>query len=220
MPAAVVFDLDGTLVDTEAYWDVVRRGLARDAGVAWPDGATQAMMGMSTGEWSRFLAEEVGFPYPPEECAGRTIDAMVAHYRSGVTLLPGALEAVRRMGQRYPLAIASSSPRLLIDTFVEVMDLADLIPVTVSTEEVERGKPAPDGFLRACELLDVNPGRAIAVEDSTNGIVSARAAGMTVVSVPPHFHPPSADVLAGTTVIETLEGLTYDLVERLIPSAT
>ncbi|GAA3874384.1 HAD family hydrolase [Tessaracoccus defluvii] len=213
---AVVFDLDGTLIDTEVVWDDVRRGLARDAGLAWPEGATQAMMGMSTGEWSTHMVEAVGLPVTQAEAARLTIEGMVAHYRSGdLTLLPGALEAVRRMGAAYPIAIASSSPRILIDTFVEAMGLGDLLRVTVSTEEVDRGKPAPDGYLRACELLGVDPGKAVAVEDAPNGIRSALNAGMTVVAIPPHFHPPSADLLARTTVLEGLDELTPELIEAI-----
>lgn len=215
-PDAIVFDLDGTLTDTEATWDVVRRGLAEEAGVPWPDGATEAMMGMSTGEWSRYLSEEVGLPYDAEESARRTIEAMAEHHRQGVTVLQGAVESVRRMAERYPIAIASSSPRVLIDAAVESLGLGDLLGATVSTEEVERGKPAPDGYLKACELLGVDPTRSVAVEDAPNGIRSALAAGMTVVAVPPHFHPPSEDLLARTTVLDTLDELTHELVEGLI----
>ncbi|GAA4892622.1 HAD family phosphatase [Tessaracoccus lubricantis] len=215
-PQAIVFDMDGTLTDTEEIWDVVRRGLAADAGLAWPDGSTQAMMGMSTMEWARHLVEVVGLPYEPQEAARRTIEGMAGAYRRGIHVLPGAVEAVRRMGERYPIAIASSSPRLLIDTGIEVMGLADVVTVSVSTEEVERGKPAPDGYLRACELLGVDPAQCVAVEDATNGIKSALAAGMAVVAVPPHFHPPAAELLARTTVLETLDELTHELVEGLV----
>lgn len=218
MPDAIIFDLDGTLADTETVWDGVRQGLALEAGIAWPEGATQAMMGMNTQEWSTFLSREVGLPYPPEEAAERTISKMAAHYREGITLLPGAVESVRRIAAVYPIAIASSSPRLLIDTFIEVLGIGDLMQATVSTEEVPFGKPAPDGFIKACALLGVEPERSIAVEDSTNGILSALNAGMTVVSVPPHFHPPTAEVLARTTVLETLDELTVDLLEELIAS--
>lgn len=214
-PAAVIFDMDGTLTDTEAVWDVVRRGLAEDAGLAWPDGATQAMMGMSTAEWSTFLVEEVGLPMTPPEAARATIEKMAQHHREGITLLPGAVEAVRRMAEKYPIAIVSSSPRVLIDAGVESMDIGDVLTATVSTEEVERGKPEPDGYLRAAELLGVEPSKCVAVEDATNGILSAVAAGMRVVAVPPHFHPPADDVLEQTTVIETLNDLTHELIAEL-----
>lgn len=219
-PEAVVFDLDGTLTDTEATWDVVRRGLAAEAGVPWPEGATQAMMGMSTPEWSAYLVEEVGLPVTAEEAAQMTVSAMAEHYRRGIELLPGAVAAVRRMAERYPVAIASSSPRLLIDTAADVMGVTDVLAATVSTEEVERGKPAPDGYLRACELLGVDPARSVAVEDAPNGIRSALNAGMAVVAIPPHFHPPTKELLAETTVLDGLDQLTYDLVEGLIPDAT
>ena len=219
-PEAIVFDMDGTLTDTEATWDVVRRGLAEEAGLSWPDGATQAMMGMSTGEWSAFLSNEVGLPYPPAESARRTIEAMAAHHRRGIALLPGAVESVRRMAEVYPVAIASSSPRLLIDAAVEFLGIGDVLAATVSTEEVERGKPAPDGYLRACELLGVSPTRSVAVEDAPNGIKSALAAGMAVIAVPPHFHPPSPELLARTTVLGNLDELTHDLVARIFDTAT
>lgn len=218
-PAAVVFDLDGTLTDTESTWDLVRRGLAADAGLAWPDGSTQAMMGMSTQEWSTHLVEVVGLPVTPPEAARMTVQAMADHYRQGITLLPGAVEAVLRMAELCPVAIASSSPRLLIDTAVEMMGLGGVLSATVSTEEVERGKPAPDGFLRACRLLGADPAACIAVEDSTNGLLSALAAGMTVVAIPPHFHPPAAELLARTEVIDALDDLTREFVAALSPAA-
>lgn len=212
---AVIFDLDGTLVDTEALWDETRRGLAAAEGIAWPEASTQAMMGMNTGEWSRHLAEVVGLPYPAEEAARRTIEAMAERYRHGITVLPGAVEAVRLAAARYPVAIASSSPRILIETVVEVLGLRELLQVTVSTEEVPRGKPEPDGFLRAADLLGADPKRCVAVEDAPNGIRSALAAGMAVIAVPPHFHPPSAELLVQTTVLETLEGFTVEVLDRI-----
>lgn len=218
-PQAVIFDLDGTLIETEPAWDGVRRGLAADAGLPWPEGGTQAMMGMSTPEWAHFLVETVGLPMSDEEAARVTIERMAAHHAAGVTVLPDAVESVMRMADRYRVAVASSSPRVLIDAAVSALGLSGVFEATVSTEEVERGKPAPDGFLRAAELLGVEPGWCLAIEDSTNGVLSALAAGMKVVTVPPAFHPPSSDVLARTTVLDTLEGLTVELVEGLWPDS-
>lgn len=215
-PQAVVFDMDGTLTDTEHLWDEVRRGLAAEAGIEWDEQYTKTMMGMSTPEWSRYLSEKVGIPMPPEEAARATVQGMVEHYQTGVSVMPGAVEAVRRMAERYPLAIASSSPRLLIETAAEVLEITDCLKATVSTEEVPRGKPAPDGYMRACELLDVLPGHSVAVEDSTNGILAALNAGMTVVSVPQAMHPAEDDVLSRTTHIQTLDELTHELVEGLV----
>lgn len=212
---AIIFDLDGTLIDTEETWDVVRRSLAADAGLPWPAGSTQAMMGMSTGEWSAHLVEVVGLPVTPDQAAAMTVERMAAHHRAGVDVLPGAVEAVRAMSSAYKVGIASSSPRVLIDAAVENLGLGDVLKVTVSTEEVERGKPFPDGYLRACELLGVDPSEAVAVEDATNGIRSALAAGMSVVAVPPHFHPPSAELLAEVTVLENLGQLTTAVVDGI-----
>ncbi len=212
---AIIFDMDGTLMETEEQWDVVRRQLAADAGVPWPEEATKAMMGMSTPEWSEYLATSVGLPMTAEEAGEKTIDAMAEHHHAGVELLPGAIESVRRMAGQYRLAIASSSPRRLIDAGVEAMGIGDLLGATVSTEEVAAGKPAPDGFLRAAELLGVLPQACVAIEDSTNGVLSALAAGMAVVCVPPGFHPPSGDVLARTTVLDSLDELTVELIEAL-----
>ncbi|MDO5737121.1 MAG: HAD family phosphatase [Propionibacteriaceae bacterium] len=212
---AIIFDMDGTLMETEEQWDVVRRQLAADAGITWPEEATRAMMGMSTPEWSEYLVSFVGLPYSAPEAAEKTIDAMAQHHREGVELLPGAIESVRRMAERYPLAIASSSPRRLIDAGVEAMGIGDLLSATVSTEEVAAGKPAPDGFLRAAELLGVDPAACLAIEDSTNGVLSALEAGMQVVCIPPTFHPPSDDVLARTTVLDSLDELTFELIEGI-----
>lgn len=212
---AIIFDMDGTLMETEEQWDVVRRQLAAENGIPWPEEATRAMMGMSTPEWGEYLAASVGLPMTATEAAEKTIDAMAAHHQAGVELLPGAVESVRRMAAQYRLAIASSSPRRLIDAGVEAMGIGDVLSATVSTEEVAAGKPAPDGFLRAAELLGVAPGKCVAVEDSTNGVLSALAAGMTVVCVPPAFHPPAEEVLARTTVLASLDELTIDLIASL-----
>lgn len=211
--AAVVFDMDGVLTDTESIWDEVRRGLAREDGVPWPDGATEAMMGMSTPEWADFLASEVGVGGDPAE---RTLEAMAARYREHLPTLPGAVEAVRRLAERWPLGLASSSARRLIDASLQTLGLTDLFRVSVSTEEVARGKPAPDGFLRACELLGVEPARTVAIEDSSNGLRSASAAGMRVIAVPHEAFPPAADALEQADVIVAgLDEVTVDLVASL-----
>ena len=220
-PHAVVFDMDGILIETEPIWDEVRRGLAADEQRPWPDGATPAMMGMSTQEWSTYLATAVGLAGSAEEIATRVIDGVAARYAVGLPVLPGAVAAVTRMAEQGPVAIASSSPRRMIDLVTERLGLTGVLAVTVSTEEVERGKPFPDGYLEACRLLAVDPARTVAVEDSTNGVRSAHAAGMVVICVPPAFHPPAADVQAlAAAVLGTLDELDAALLERLAPSGT
>jgi len=212
LPAAVVFDMDGILIETEPIWDKVRRRMAAEDGLSWPDGSTPIMMGLSTREWAEHMTDVIGIPGTWEEVAQRTIDGVAGEYASGgLPVLPGAVEAVRRMAGLVPTAIASSSPRRLIDLVVSRLDLGDALTMTVSTEEVARGKPFPDGYLRACELLGSDPARSVAVEDSTNGVRSAFAAGMKVVCVPPGFHPPAEDTLAlCAAVLDTLDGLTEE----------
>ena len=213
LPAAVVFDMDGILIETEPIWDKVRRRMAAEDGLSWPDGSTPIMMGLSTREWAEHMTDVIGIPGTWEEVAQRTIDGVAGEYASGgLPVLPGAVEAVRRMAGLVPTAIASSSPRRLIDLVVARLDLADALTVTVSTEEVARGKPFPDGYLRACELLGPDPARSVAVEDSTNGVRSAFAAGMKVVCVPPGFHPPAEDTLAlCAAVLDSPDDLTEEL---------
>ncbi len=210
--------MDGVLTDTESMWDDVRRGLARDAGVPWPDDATPAMMGMSTPEWSAYLSETVRIGLDPRAAAAATIDAMADRYREHLPIMPGAVEAVRRMAEGRTIALASSSPRRLIDVVLDQLEIADLFAATVSTEEVAAGKPAPDGYLRACELAGIDPARGIAVEDSTNGIRSAHAAGFAVVAVPTPFHPPAPDAAAlAAATLTSLDELTPALVDGLRP---
>lgn len=215
--SAVVFDLDGTLTDTEHIWDVVRRGLAEAEGLPWPAEATLAMMGMSTREWSAYLSDVVGMPGTSEDAARRTIEGMLAAYQRGLDVLPGAVAAVRRMHARWPVGLASSSPRVLINAAVAAMELEDVFAATLSSDDLGVGKPAPDVYLEVCRRLGVAPERAVAVEDAHNGILSAHAAGMVVVAVPLHFKPPSADVLAlADAVLDSLEELTVDLVDGLL----
>lgn len=216
-PQAIVFDMDGVLTDTEVIWDEVRRGFAADEGRPWPEEATTAMMGMSTPEWARYLVETVGLSGTPEQVADRTIDAMAARYAEHLPTLPGAVEAVRRLAGHWTLGLASSSPRRLIDSSLAALGLAGQFAVTVSTEEVPRGKPAPDGYLRACELLGVDPSTCVAIEDSSNGLRAAAAAGMAVVAVPRPEFPPADDALAvARVVVEGLDEVTVELVEGLL----
>ncbi|MDQ7992930.1 MAG: HAD family phosphatase [Propionicimonas sp.] len=218
MTQAVVFDMDGTLTDTEAIWDVVRRGLAEADGLPWPDEATPAMMGMSTQQWSAYLSEVVGLPGSAKDAARRTIDGMVDAYRGGIEVLPGAPEVVYRLGARWRLGLASSSPRVLIDTALATLGITDQFATTLSTEELGgAGKPAPDVYLEVCRRLGVAPADAVAIEDAPNGIKAAHAAGMRLIAVPPHFHPPAADVLAlADVVVDSLDEITTELVAELL----
>jgi HAD superfamily hydrolase (TIGR01509 family) len=198
---AVVFDLDGVIVDSEQVWDEVREAYVRETGGTYTDESARDMMGMSSPEWSRYMAEALRVPGTPEEINAAIVERMLARYGEAPPLLPGALEAVRRVGASVPLAIASSSNRELIDVVLRASGLAADFRTTVSSEEVPRGKPWPDVYLEAARRLGVDPVRCGAVEDSHNGIRSAKAAGMRVVAVPNAHYPPDDEALELADVV-------------------
>jgi HAD superfamily hydrolase (TIGR01509 family) len=205
---AVVFDLDGLLLDSEQVWDGVREELARERGGRWHDRAQRDMMGMSSPEWSRYMHERIGLLESPEEISAEVVRRMLERYREHLPLLPGAVEAVERIAARWPLGLASSSNRPLIELALEQAGIAGRFRVVLSSEEVGRGKPAPDVYLEAARRLGADPGRCAAVEDSHNGILAARAAGMRVIAVPNSHFPPRHEALAAAdAVLGSLEEL-------------
>jgi len=206
---AVVFDMDGVLVDTEHLWDEVREELTGEWGGRYTPEAQEAMMGMSSHEWSRYLHETVGLRESPETINAEVVRRMLARYELELPVVPGAGAAVRRLADDgYRLAVASSSNRELIDAVLRRLELAALFEATVSSEEVGRGKPAPDVYLEAARRLDVPASRCAAVEDSASGIRAAREAGMRVIAYPNRHYPPAADVLASAdVVIDSLDAL-------------
>ena len=213
MTAAVVFDLDGVIVDSEQVWDEVREALVRERGGRWSETAQADMMGMSSPEWSRYLHEELLLAESPEELNDEVVRRMLARYGDALPLIDGAVAAVRRLATSFPLAVASSSNRPLIETVLETAGIAELFAVVVSSEEVARGKPAPDVYLEAARQLDVDPERCAAVEDSSNGLRAAHAAGMRVLAFPNRHYPPAADSLAlADVVLDSLAELTPELV--------
>jgi HAD superfamily hydrolase (TIGR01509 family) len=212
MTRAVVFDLDGVLIQSEEVWDAVRERYVVDHGGRYDDEVQRAMMGMSAPEWSRYLHEEAGVREEPEDINRGVVERMLEAYRRELPLLPGALEAVRRTAEVFPLALASSSNREIFEEVLELAGLAEYFRATVSSEEVERGKPAPDVYLEAARRLGARPEACTAVEDSHAGIRSAKSAGMRVVAIPNASYPPDEEALGlADAVVGSLDELTADL---------
>lgn len=213
---AVVFDLDGVLLDSEQVWSAAREQLVRERGGVWREEATRAMMGMSSPEWSRYLHDELRVDLPPEEISRAVVERLAGLYRQRLPLITGAPEAVASLAARWRLGLASSANREIIDLVLELADLQAFFAVTVSSEEVPRGKPAPDVYLEAARGLGVEPARCAAVEDSSNGLRSAAAAGFVVVAVPNREFPPAEDALGlAAVVVGSLEQLRPELMEEL-----
>jgi HAD superfamily hydrolase (TIGR01509 family) len=216
---AVVFDMDGVLIDSEHVWDEVREALARERGGRWSDRAQRDMMGMSSPEWSRYMHEQIALAEPPEEINRLVVERMLERYAGAPPLIDGAVEAVERLAARWPLAIASSSNRELIDAVLASTPLGPLFQLTVSSEEVARGKPSPDVYLEAARRLGADPTRAAAIEDSHNGIRAAKAAGMRTLAIPNPRFPPGDEALAeADLVLDSLAELTPSVVDTDEPA--
>jgi HAD superfamily hydrolase (TIGR01509 family) len=206
---AVVFDLDGVLLQSEEVWDAVRERYVRERGGRYDKEVQRTMMGMSAPEWSAYLHEDAGVPDEPEAINHDVVELMLEAYRRELPLLPGAVAVVRRTAATFPLALASSSNRAIFEEVLRLAGLEECFSATVSSEEVARGKPAPDVYLEAARRLEVPPERCAAVEDSHAGIRSAEAAGMRVVAIPNSSYPPDEDALwLADAVVGSLDELT------------
>jgi HAD superfamily hydrolase (TIGR01509 family) len=216
MIEAVVFDCDGVLIDSEPVWEEVRREFVADHGGQWLPDTQDKLMGMSTAEWSRYLAQDLRVGLPADAVASAVIAAMAARYAEHLPLMPGAVDAVRGMAGRWPLAVASSAPQSLIEVVLDASGLRESFRVAMSSEQVARGKPAPDIYLAVTSRLGVPPGGCAAIEDSSNGLRSAAAAGLAVIAVPHPKYPPAPDALnSARLVLSSLAELTPDAVAGL-----
>lgn len=215
-PTAVVLDLDGVVVDTEEVWDRERRAYVAQNGGTWTDAATRAMQGMSSAEWSRYLVEELGAEGDPPEVSRAVARMVVEEVERELPLLPGAVRAVNALAASFTLGLASSANREVIDAVLDGAGITQRFGATVSSEEVERGKPAPDVYLEAARRLGIDPTACAAVEDSSNGLRAAHAAGMIVIATPNHAFPPAADALAlAAVVVDGIKDVTPELVTSL-----
>jgi HAD superfamily hydrolase (TIGR01509 family) len=214
--AAIVLDLDGVIVDTEELWDRERRQYVAEHGGTWTDQATRAMQGMSSAEWSAYLVEELGASGDQHQISKDVAAMVVAEIEHDLPLLPGAVRAVNALAHSYILGLASSANREVIDAVLDGAAITERFATTISSEEVERGKPAPDVYLEAARRMGVDPTTCAAVEDSTNGLRAAHAAGMVVIATPNHAFPPAADALAlAAVVVDGIQDVTPELVASL-----
>jgi HAD superfamily hydrolase (TIGR01509 family) len=216
MPDAVIFDLDGVLLDSEQSWNAAKEELVRETGGRWREDAPTAMMGMSSPEWAAYLRDELHVPLDPDAISEDVVRRMADGYRRELPLLPGAAESVRALSARWPLGLASSSNREVIELVLELAGFRDAFEAAVSSEEVARGKPAPDVYLAVAERLAADPAACVAIEDSSNGLRAAAAAEMAVIAVPNPHYPPEEDALAlAAEVVAGVGEVTPDLVERV-----
>ncbi len=215
--AAVIFDLDGVLLDSEAVWNAARRTVALEHGGEWPADAQRTMMGMSSTEWSAYMHDELGVRLTASQISDAVVARLAALYHEQLPLIDGARETVISFANQWPLGMASSANRTIIDLVLRLAGLEACFEITVSSEEVARGKPAPDVYLEAARRIGVPPGACVAIEDSSNGIRSAAAAGMTVVAVPNRDFPPSDDaLLLADDVTDALIQLTPERVSSVV----
>lgn len=203
LPGAVIFDLDGVLVDAEVWWDEVRLAWAGQLGRSWTAADQAAVMGANSLGWARIMRQRLDLDLSPEQIVDDIVGAMVQRYAThGAPLIPGAVAAVRRLAEAgVPIAVASSSHRLVIDAALDSLGIAGLFRVVVASDEVAHGKPAPDVYLLAARELGVDPSSCLVVEDSLNGVLAARAAGMTVALVPNAAVPPAAGAREAASMI-------------------
>jgi HAD superfamily hydrolase (TIGR01509 family) len=218
MPDAVIFDLDGVLVDSEQLWNESKEAFVRAAGGRWRDDAPDAMIGMSSPEWSAYIRDELGVRRAPEAINREVVAMMERRLGEELPLLPGAISTVRALEARWRLGLASSANREIIDLVLEISGLSDAFAATVSSEEVSRGKPAPDVYLEAARRVGVRPARCVAIEDSASGIRAGVAAGMAVIAVPNPHYPPGPDALAlAAATVTAIADVTRETVEGARP---
>ena len=203
-------------MDSEQRWNGAKEALVRETGGRWRDEAPSVMMGMSSSEWAVYLRDDLGVPMDVDAISREVVRRMEDGYREELPLLPGAGDAVGSLADRWPLGLASSSNREIIDLVLELTGFGEAFRVTVSSEEVERGKPAPDVYFEAARKLGVEPASCVAIEDSSNGVRSAHAAGMTVIAIPNPHYPPEPDALElAAASVEVVGEITPELVERV-----
>jgi len=210
---SIIFDLDGVILDTEEEWNRVRREFAAEHGGHWDENDQPAVMGANSMQWAEYMRSEVGVDLSPDDIYEGVVEALKTRYAQRLPLIDGAREVIVGLAPSFKLGVASSSPIELIEHALELGGLRKYFGAVVSSDQVPTGKPAPDVYLEACTRLGTIPARAAAVEDSSNGLRAAHAAGLAVIAVPNQAFPPSAEALSlADMVLGSIGELTGDIV--------
>ncbi len=212
---AVIFDVDGLLVESEEYWDRARRDYVASYGAVWTDADQRNVMGLNSLEWAHYMRTHFHIGLPDEQIIADIQARVLDLYREQVPALPGAVETVRLLAPRYPLGVASSSPRTVIETVLASLGIRSVFTAVVSSDEVARGKPSPHVYLEAARQLNVDPQQVVVFEDSLNGVRAAKAAGMTVIAVPNRRFGAPGDVAAADIILASLEDFRPELLDHL-----
>ena len=213
---AIIYDMDGVLVDSEVYWDKSRVEFARDRGKTWTDEFQRLAMGRSTVGWAGVMREKLALDETIDDIIAEMKARVIAHYEERMPARPGALESVSHMRQHFRVGLASGSPTEIIKAVLSITGLDQIFEVMIYGDEVPRGKPAPDIYLEALQALGVSPAASLGIEDSANGLRSLKAAGMFAVAAPSPGFPLPPDALAlADAHITTLEDFTVDLVRDI-----
>jgi HAD superfamily hydrolase (TIGR01509 family) len=216
MLGAVIFDLDGVLVDSEPWWGDARSAVADRHGGDWTPEDEARIKGANSREWSAAMRDRLGLRLARKTIEREVVDAMVARYERDrpVAIAPG-IAAVARLRGRYPLAVASSAHPRVIGAALRALGLADAFEVVVSADEVGAGKPAPDVYLEAARQLRLPAGDCLVVEDSPNGVRAAHSAGMRVAWVGRATRDRDGDAPGATVVLDSLDAFDEAMLEGI-----
>ncbi len=214
--AAVIFDMDGVIMDSEEYWWEERSALAQQYGAEWLPDDQRHTMGTNTHEWSLYMKQRMGLDMSPEEIGDLMVSRVNARVSAHLPVLPGAVEAARIAASAYPVALASGSATPIINEVLRVTGLDQVFQVVVGGDSVTRGKPDPEIYLLAAAQLGVDPALCLGIEDSVNGLRALKAAGMYAIAVPSHNFPPPDDVLAMADArVASLTEFSLDLIRQI-----
>jgi beta-phosphoglucomutase-like phosphatase (HAD superfamily) len=198
---AIIFDMDGLLVDSEPCWDAARKTWAAERGVDWGPEDHRACMGVSTAVWADYMIRRLELDLTREQVIDRVVAGMRDIYSRGIPYKPGAVGAVARAAACCPVGLASGSEKSLIQMMLADRPMAGKFMAWVCTDDMARGKPAPDVYLECARQLGVDPRACVCLEDSGAGIQSGKAAGMKVIAVPDPRFPPKPEILAMADVV-------------------